>query len=50
MYEDFNKANKTRNEKILNPVYDALIDLKNAVNRKEIPDKVIDIVKENSQL
>ena len=51
MLKDLYKANKTRNEKIANHVNDALIDLRNAINRKEIPEnentnKVIDIVEE----
>ena len=42
-------ASLTKNEKILNEANDALIDLKNSINRREIPknenpDKVIDIV------
>ena len=48
---DLYKANKTKNEKIADYVNNALIDSRNAVNLKEIPenknpDKVIDIVKE----
>ena len=45
------KVNEAKNEKIENHVNNALIDLKNAVSRKEIPenedpDKVINIVEE----
>lgn len=44
-------ANKTRNKKIANRVNDALIYLKNSINRTEIPksedpDEVTDIFKE----
>ena len=45
------KVNEAKNEKIANHVNNALIDLRNAVSRKEIPknenlDKVINIVEE----
>ena len=48
---DLYYTDKTRNEKIVNNINDALIELRNAVNRKEIPknknpEKVIDIVEE----
>ena len=48
---DLYYTDKTRNEKIVNNINDALIELRNAINRKEIPknknpEKVIDIVEE----
>ena len=51
LLKDLHKANKSKDEKIVNHVNDALIDLRNTVNRKELPenknpDKVIDIVEE----
>ena len=49
LLKDLLNNNRTKNEKIVNHVNNVLIDLKNAVNRKEIPknrkpNKVIDIV------
>ena len=51
MLKDLFNADKSKNDKIVNHVNDALIDLRNAVNRKEIPknenpDKDADIVEE----
>ena len=48
LVKDLYKPDKTRNKKIVNHVIEGLIDLRNAVNKKEIPekedlDKVIDI-------
>ena len=47
--KDLHKASQARNEQIVNQVNDALIDLWNAVDKKEIaenenPDKGINIV------
>ena len=46
------KYNQAKNEQIVNQVNDALIDLRNAVNKNSIPenenpDEVIDIVEKN---
>ena len=38
MLEDLHEANKTRKENKVNSDSDALIDLRNAVNRKDIPE------------
>ena len=51
LLKDLYNSNGTKNQKIVNHVNNALINLRNAVNRKEIPknenpDKVIDIVEE----
>ena len=50
--KDLNKVNHRKNERIANKVNDALIDLKNDINKKtfpenENPDKVIDIAEES---
>ena len=52
MTKDLNKVNHRKNERIANKVNDALIDLKNDINKKtfpenENPDKVIDIAEES---
>ena len=51
LLKDLYYADKTENKKIVNNVNNALIDLRNAVNKKEIPsnknpEKVVDIVEE----
>ena len=51
LLNDLYEADKAKNEKIVNHVNDALIDLRNAVNRKQIPEnenacKVIGIIEE----
>ena len=51
LLKDLYNSNGTKNQKIVNHVNNALINLRNAVNRKEIPknenpDKVLDIVEE----
>ena len=50
--KDLNKVNHRKNERIANKVNDALIDLKNDINKKtfpenENPNKVIDIAEES---
>ena len=49
MVEGLIKANQTKNSKIVNQTIDSINELKNAVNKKEIPEnenpnKIIDIV------
>ena len=49
LVQDLYNANKTTNEKTANNVNDSWIDLRNAINKKKIPengnpDKLIDIV------
>lgn len=51
MLRDLYNSSRSINEKIVNCVNNALIDLSNAVNRTEIsenenPDKIVDIVEE----
>ena len=51
MLRDLYNSSRSINEKIVNRVDNALIDLSNAVNRTEIsenenPDKIVDIVEE----
>lgn len=51
MLRDLYNSSRSINEKIVNRVNNALIDLSNAVNRTEIsengnPDKIVDIVEE----
>ena len=51
LLKDLYEPNKTRSNKIVNRGSDAFIDLRNAVNRKEIPENekpegVIDIAEE----
>ena len=51
MLKDLHKANNARSEKVVDHVNNALTDLWNVVNRKNIsenenPDKLIDIVEE----
>ena len=51
LLNDLYEADKAKNEKIVNHVNDALIDLRNAINRKQIPEnenacKVIGIIEE----
>ena len=51
LLNDLYEADKAKNEKIVNHVNDALIDLRNAINRKQIPEnenacKVIGVIEE----
>ena len=36
--KDLNKAMEAKNEQLVNNINDGLIDLRNAINRKEIPE------------
>ena len=50
MVKDLRRVNQAKNELIVNQVNDALIDLRNTINKKivpenEYPDKVIDVAK-----
>ena len=52
MVKDLCRVNQAKNEQIVNQVNDTLIDLRNTVNKKiipenEYPDKVIDVAKKN---
>ena len=49
------RANQTKNEQLVNNISDELINLRNSVNRKEIPEnensnKIVDIVEKSSTL
>ena len=51
LLNDLYETDKAKNEKIVNHVNDALIDLRNAINRKQIPEnenacKVIGVIEE----
>ena len=50
MVKDLHRVNQAKNELIVNQVNDALIDLRNTINKKiipenEYPDKVTDVAK-----
>ena len=54
LLKDLYEANKTRNEKVVNHVNDGLVNLKNAISRKETtenekPHEVINIVEFNKK-
>ena len=49
------RANQTKNEQLVNNISDELINLRNSVNRKEIPEnensnKIVNIVEKSSTL
>ena len=49
------RANQTKNEQLVNNISDELINLRNSVNRKEIPEnensnKIVDVVEKSSTL
>ena len=49
------RANQTKNEQLVNNISDELINLRNSVNRKEIPEnensnKIVDIVEKSLTL
>ena len=53
--KDLISANQNKNEKVVNSINNGLIDLRNNINRKEIPEnespkKVVNIVEKSSTL